>query len=360
MKPYAKVISKLLTSPELRALNKAEMRRMGVATDMILNQRLRAITEMDYTAPGTHTVGEQILEDLSLGRGYGSKGVPDFSKLTLMSQWNQMAKGISGLLSSDQLLRKMVDPRRHKSALARGGIAEEMAERIHKEFTKHGDSQDGLNISNAYKWTDIEAKEAYESAVIRESNVTIMTPGILDRPLWMSSELGKFIGQFKSFGFAATNRSLIANLENMDANVLNGLLIQFTLGALTLHLKNTLSGKKTEDMETNDAIWRAVEYSGMLGMVGNIVSTLNKTAIAGGIVEDYNAMHAEHDLTSGALGPSADIPTGVFSMMRMASGTGASKDVENVRNIIPYQNLFWLRGLFDRAEAGVKSELGYE
>ena len=76
--------------------------------------------------------------------------------------------------------------------------------------------------------------DAFRSAIIRDVDRIIVTPGIGDRPLWMSSETGKLIGQFKSFGFASVQRTLIPALQDRDMGVVNGLALSGAMGMLRI------------------------------------------------------------------------------------------------------------------------------
>src|SRR5690606_21488882 len=90
--------------------------------------------------------------------------------------------------------------------LAMSGIDPEMAGRIAEQFRQFGSRDGALAIPNSERWTDRQAVTAFRAAVSKEVDRIIVTPGVGDRPLWMSTEAGKMIGQFKSFSLASAQR----------------------------------------------------------------------------------------------------------------------------------------------------------
>src|SRR5690606_20424804 len=120
--------------------------------------------------------------------------------------------------------------------LAAAGINADLAQRITAQFSKHGDTQSGVLLAKAAAWDDRLAREAFRSAVVRDVDRIIVTPG-QDKPLWMSTELGKTIGQFKSFSVSSMQRTMLAGIQQRDAATLNGTLLMLALGAATSALQ---------------------------------------------------------------------------------------------------------------------------
>src|SRR3546814_10562648 len=73
--------------------------------------------------------------------------------------------------------------------LASVGIGKTMAARIARQFKQFGADQGGLRIANTEQWTDTEAVMAFRAAVARETDKIVVTPGVGDRPLVVSSLL---------------------------------------------------------------------------------------------------------------------------------------------------------------------------
>src|SRR3546814_21067739 len=92
----------------------------------------------------------------------------------------------------------------------------------------------------------------FRAAVARETDKIVVTPGVGDRPLVVSSllnspELAQLVFQFRGFAFAAAQRVAIAGLQQRDAAVLNGFLLSVALGALGYFIRVSLSGHERSD-----------------------------------------------------------------------------------------------------------------
>ena len=159
MKGYGTLISR---SPALQA-SKAEMEKMAVGLETALNTRSRLMADLVDSSTRTNAA------EAGLDR------VTDvFGKLTLMGQFNDVNKAINGLITSDGILSGAFAGRR----LAKLGIDENMAGRIRGEFQKHGEVVDGWHIGNFDKWDDQHVAGIFQSAVLKDTNNIIITPGL--------------------------------------------------------------------------------------------------------------------------------------------------------------------------------------
>ena len=77
-------------------------------------------------------------------------------------------------------------------------------------------------IANTHMWDDVAAADAFGGALNKDINITIVTPGLGDTPLWMSKELGSTIAQFKKFAMASTQRMLFRGMQERDLDFLFG------------------------------------------------------------------------------------------------------------------------------------------
>lgn len=177
-----------------------EVKQAGTALDMILDSRAMALADITGEF-GRHSAFERGLSAVS------SK----FGVVTLMAPWNAAMKRFSGMVVMTNILRSAERVARGAGTaddirkLAAGNIYADMASRIVAEFKRHGDTQGGIMLAKAAAWADNDAREAFRVAVVRDVDRIIVTPG-QDKPLWMSTELGKTVGQFKTFGVASMQR----------------------------------------------------------------------------------------------------------------------------------------------------------
>lgn len=334
----------------LRAVKLAaqDVKDAGTALDMVLDSRTMAMADITNEF-GRHSALERGLK----------AATSKFGVVSLMAPWNAAMKQFSGLMHMTAMLRAAERVAKGAGApddirkLAASGIDPDMASRIADQFAKHGDSQGSVLLAKARDWDDSVARDAFRAAVVREVDKTIVTPG-QDKPLWMSTEIGKIIGQFKSFGISSMQKTTLAGLQQRDAAVLNGLMTMLALGALTYQVKTTLSGKETS---SDPRVWavEAFDRAGIAGWlmeVNNITEkvtrgTVGLSAITGKQVSRYANRNTMASLLGPSLGTVQDLATVVGSA---ASGEYGEADARRVRQLLPAQNLFYVRTLFDQIE----------
>lgn len=334
----------------LRAMRLAgeEVKMAGTALDMVLDSRTMAIADItdDF---GRHSKFERGLSALS------SK----FGIVSLMAPWNSAMKQFAGIVTMTNMLRAAERAARGTASkaeirkLAAAGIDNELAERIAKQFAEHGEKRDGVWLAQAETWTDRGAIEAVRAAVVRDVDRIIVTPG-QDRPLWMSTELGKAIGQFKSFAMSSMQKTMLSGIQQRDAATLNGTLLMMGLGAMVYALKEKTAGREVSD---DPRVWavNAFDRSGLTGwlMEANNISEkftrgrVGLSAISGEQVSRY----ASRNVYGAFLGPSADAVADIFQVSgSVFAGDTTRSDLRRARMMIPGQNLFYARSLFNRVE----------
>jgi hypothetical protein len=193
---------------EAYRLASREAQLAGTALDRTLSTRVSA--SFDTADLGLES---------KLGRAI-SAPAEHIGMLSGQNLWTEKAKGFVGIVSQNRILdaaQAIAEGRplgrAERTRLASLGIDDEMARRINAEFTDHGTKHDGLAVARTEKWTDPEAVEAFRAALAREVDVTIVTPGAGDRPLWMIGRwgnFGKMLGQFQSFVASSMTRVALA------------------------------------------------------------------------------------------------------------------------------------------------------
>ena len=95
-------------------------------------------------------------------------------------------------------------------------------------------------------------------------NRIVVTPSKAESPLWMSTQAGSIIGQFKSFGIATVNRVLIPALQEKDQRLMGGIAMMVGAGWMVDELKSAASGSQRE-RDFTERLGKAVDRSGILG-----------------------------------------------------------------------------------------------
>lgn len=321
-----------------------ELRDMGLVTDMLMNSRAQRWAGLSEPM-GTGTIGERALGAMA----------DTFGTVSLMSPWNAMMKQFSGAMSHASMIRymrKMVDGKATKKQieyLKQNYIDLHHAQKIIAQIDEFGEtSPDGFVFSNVANWSDLDAVQRFRAAIGRDINRTIIEPG-QDIPLWASGPIGKMLFQFKSFGVAATERMLIAGLQQNDIKVYMGMLSAVFLGMVSGAIKNNINGNKQPD-DIKTWIAEGVDRSGVTGWffeANNIIEKLTQGNISLKPSNTELSRFAQRNWAGSVFGPSFGTASSVVSAL--GDITGAPKDGYGTEEwaraakLLPYSNLFYLR-----------------
>lgn len=335
------------------AANEAKL--AGTGWDVVLDTRALSLADL----------GDEFGRHSKFERGLQS-ATSNFMLINLLSPWNAAAKQFAGVIvqsrilsATDALRLGRIKPR-DLEKLAQVGIDRSMGLRIAKQFDEFGSVDSGARIANTERWTDQGARDSFRQALRKDVDTVIVTPGIGDRPLWMSSEVGKTIGQFKSFAMASTLRVLMLSAQQRDMAALNGILLSTALGMMVYSQKTWQAGKPLAD---DPVTWikEGVDRSGVSGMVMDLNNMLEKVNLGASRIIGGPAAsrYASRNLLGTLAGPAAGFVGSVGPVLRAAAtGEVVRSDVKSLRRLIPYQNLFYLSHLFDNAEEGIAQGLG--
>lgn len=334
-----------------------EVKLAGTAWDMVMDGRAMTLAEINNPYV-TGTKFEKGLHALSQG----------FGKVTLMTQWNTMMKQFTGVVTQARIIDGVRAgskvSKKDSRYLAQLGINAQMAKRISKQIDEFGNNADDITIANTNSWTDLEAQTVYRAALKKEVDKIIVTPGVGDLPLILKeTEMGKLVGQFRSFSFAATNRVLIAGLQESDAQMISGMTFAVIGGMMAYAFKTWDRGKELSD---DPRVWIAegVDRSGLLGILGEVNQLSNK--LTRGTISMQSlagapplTRYASANVLGVLAGPTVGTTKDVAQVLGSAStGEWTASDSRALRRILPYQNLILLRRLFDEIEKGINDSLG--
>lgn len=328
------------------ATNEAKL--AGTAWELVLDSR----------AFGLGDIGDDFgrFSDTKLERGLQALS-DSFGLVSLMSPWTQAMKSWASAVIGTRMLDATARVAAGKATkadirnLASVGIDEFLAGKIAQQFKTHGRKEGTVKIADTLAWTDREAIDAFRGALQKEVEIAIVTPGAGDKPLWLSTDLGKLIGQFRSFAFSTTQRVLLRGLQQRDAAALNGAAIMFALGMGVYALKSKVAGIETSD-DPNQWVIEGIDRSGLLGVIWDMNGIAEKltagvvgtSALTGKTMSRYQTRNAIGAL----LGPSFGLGADAFTMTSAAAqGEIKMSDIRAARRLLPMQNLFYIRGLLN-------------
>jgi len=355
MRLFGKGLAPFATELGRVKLAKRELSRAAVALEMTLNTRAMQLGDT-LDEFGRYSMPERVLQRTADG----------FSVFSGLSPWTDAMKRVSGLITQTRMLEAadaLAAGRRVPAAEARRlaylGIDAGMAHRIGEQFRRHGDADGAVWIPGTENWTDVDAVTAFRAAVLKETDVTIVTPGA-EKPLWLSQEWGKTVGQFKSFAFSSLSRLTIRALQKRDADAVAGIFTCLALGLMVVWAKAKLSGQPLPKDPEEWAV-QAVERSGLTGWLFDANDLVEKWGAPGihTLTGSRASKYAQRDKWEAGLGPSAGAVGAAGQIGASATdGELSRSDLHKMRTLLPYQNHFALRWLFDLAEDGAGDAAG--
>lgn len=350
-----KPLGKMMTDISKMRIAKADLREMGIGLEYALSSRSKVIAD---------------LNDPYSRRSFLERGLEwssqKFGNFTLMNQYTDTMKMWSGLITQSKVLnaanavaggKKL--SKKEITKLAHIGIDESMLHRIADQYSRHGEDLDGLLTGHSHLWDDRVVREVFQSAILKDVRTTVITPGIGDTPLMMSSELGKIVMQFKTFFFATHNRALVSGIQSGDASFYYGALLQVGLGSLVYVLKSMMAGREINTDPAN-LVKEGLDWSGMMGWLGepnNVLENLSggtygMSAMFGG---PPASRYQSRNGIGALLGPTFDLGGDIKNITAgVLNGEFDDREVRSIRKLLPFQNLFYLAPLLNQVEDQLK------
>lgn len=347
-KTFRSGLTPLVKNTKAFRLSADEAKRYGIGTDILMGGRSEVIADVaDYSQGGT-----------AIERGLRSAS-QSFGKINLMDYWTASVKQLHAVVAQTSMADGMISGKYDKR-LGQLGIIEDDARAIAKQLKKYGKKTDGVWIANTRDWDNQELAEIWGAALRKESDRVIVVPG-QEKPLFMSTELGKTIFQFRSFMFSSTQRMLIAGIQGQDAHFMQGVLALTSLGMMSYAFKQWDSGRPLSD---NPADWvmEGIDRSGVTGIVMEMNNTLEKVSANNyglrpllGITTPASRF-ASRSQAEAFLGPT--FGSMLSTVLSVSGGTADGElddsDVRAIRRLMPYQNLLLLRQGFDKLQQEIE------
>ena len=331
----------------------ADVKFLGIGTDVLTGGRLEVISDI-----GDHALGNTKVE-----RGLQSASNA-FGNINLMNQWTSMMKTTHAISMQARVMDTLLKGRVPRG-LSRLGISRDEAFGIMEQVQKYGQKDGNAWIFNAKNWDNPDLALKWGAALKKESDRVIVVPG-QEKPLFMSSEAGKTLFQFKSFMLSATQRITMAALQRQDEHLISGALTMVTFGALTYAIKEWEAGREISD---DPKVWimEGIDRSGALGIFMEANNTLEKVsannmglrAVVGidSPASRFASRNAKESFFGPTWGSSLSTTLQVFNAMS-DDGEWKESDTRAVRRFIPGQNLTGFKTGLDKIENEVNDFLG--
>jgi hypothetical protein len=358
-RPFLKAMGKMDGDAGAWKAARQQFQAMGIAAETMLATRVHAWQEVN-AAYRPRSKFERALHS-------SSEGFAVASGLTL---WTDVTKTIAGMTAQTEALKAITASvagkatKKQITRLAEAGIDADMAQRIYKDYNAAGGGKviDGIPFANSALWSDQGAREAFEGALARDIEIAVITPG-QEKPLWLSKPVASVIGQYKSFLAAATERLLLAGLQQHDFQVLQGLMFSVALGMVSSKAYSVVTDTPAPE-RPQDWVKEGIHRSGVLGWFeeGNAIAS----KVTSGRADIFRLIGADKPLSrfqsrsilGALLGPTAGKIESLSALGgSLARGDWSESDTRRARRLFAFQNLFYIRRIIDQAEKGFNKAL---
>jgi len=235
---------------------------------------------------------------------------------------------------------------------------------IWKSFESDGGviRESGLKLPNTQNWKDANAVKDFRLAMSRQGNYMLSIAGVGDKPLFLSTEIGKTLSQYMNFGFAATSRIALMRLQARDMAALNASVMAMAIGAGVWTLKQKINDPTKEiDVTPGDMAIHAFDSSGLIGWLFNADGLLTHATqghygVNSMLSSNETEVYGPLDFLEVGAGPTYSwgkdflSSIGNFAMDIRADGAPSHRSTKQLRETLPFTNAFYLRGLFDAVE----------
>ena len=318
----------------------AQNRDIGESFEFWLSNRAAQISDLGDTF-GIHNRFESAVSGLASANFI----------INGMSLWNDFAKTATGIVTSTKILGDVEDlvlgkaTAKQRERLAKSGIGQAEAESIYKMKDKW-QRTDANIIANSSQWDNLVAKDAFDAALSKEINTVVVTPGLGERPLFMSNEYISLITQFKSFAMSSHQRVLIPAIQDADRNTLTQIALMTAIGSGVAYIRNEQLGGN--EMTLDELLFEGVARAGWTGWFIDADNALH--TVSGGSLSLQRAIGqgkfvTDRQRASGILGPAAG------QAMQMANVAGdvlaGQTNAKEVKSLLPFGNIAHLNMLFD-------------
>jgi len=283
---------------------------------------------------------------------FAQNATAKFTKYSMIAHWDASIRLISTQLEQDALARLVQKPEGvsafEKAKLAAHGIGDEELAAIREQWATHGSNEGGLNRARTELWTDKDAAQNVEQAIQRAASGNAFFIGKGDVPGFADSQMGKFMFQFKGFVMGSVERlalPLAQGIAHGDVKAANGLAMMLSLGGLRYYLKERAAGRQP-DMSPESLGPEMLQASGVLAFLPDLydastgLTHLPRLSKFKGQSVDEMALGPSYGMASIAIKAATDATGGKFT----------AQDMHKVRQLLPYQNMFYLNRLFNMAE----------
>ena len=347
-----------LRGGEIGKMTRRELELAGVGIDLVTHGRFMSLnSQFDQVRYGT--MPEKGLNVLANNTGI----------VNLYDQWTTWWKQTAGGISLSRIMDAIERPTKAGNRyLEHLGIDERLSADMLRELQESGTKVNGRLLPNTEDWGKkafasgdmsryeraLAARRALRSALARETDDTVITPGA-ELPLMADAGIwGRVIFQFRSFMFSSHQKIILNGAQRLregDLNVLTGAAFSVALGALSYYIWAHLKGgdqlARLEDGGIENVMQEAILRSGLLGAASDVHKFLGSTPGLAGYVDPGAAetsfnFNPVMDMLGPSVGLVEDMGRAAAVGGKLAVGDDPSEgDWKGMSRLVPYNNSIW-------------------
>jgi hypothetical protein len=325
-----------------------EVELAGSVVEVALGMRYHQFTE----------IGASWFASNRIERGV-AQTTQRFFLMNLMGPWTDMMKKVTGGMIQSRMIENSIAYKagtlnaEELKIMNRLGINPTRMTQIADQWEASGKlKHKNMFIANTEQWNNDILRREFRAAMNNEVSRAIITPGAADKPkALLKSEWWKVVGQYKGFSISATHRILGAGLQQQGAQKYAGFASMIGIAMMVDMWKRP----DYISLSPQEQVLRAVELSGVTGVLLDLNDTIER-ASAGAIGirpafdMDIRERNPNWATRTGAL--AGAVPNQWLQLMwALTSDEAETSDVaRTTRYMIPYNNLFYWKTVFDRGQ----------
>lgn len=244
--------------------------------------------------------------------------------------------------------------------------------RIGQQMEKQGAMEtfsNGGKLPNLGDWEDVDAFNAYSSAVRTDVGNMILQPNLERANMFDENLAYSMFFQFKSFMAAVNSRVIMSGVQGNDPYLLQGVMFSLAFGAVSYYLGAVSKGGKAqermEQLDPQDWIYSSVDRSGLLGLlsypqkIAEQVPYLNQLPIFGGKDMPYRRGTGMLSAVFGPVGGQFERLTELAKNIDNPDEAAQRRNIDLMRRtFVPYQNHFLFTRAFTKMGDAIENAIG--
>lgn len=339
-------------------------KRIGIGMEAVLHNRNLSAADIIERNAGNDGIVTKSLDYVSNRMG----------KINLLDALTDFQKQLTGVLSNDEFIRSTVAEaagtasERELANLRRFGISPDMSLRIAGEFNTgvargHNIIKDNFHFTDTNAWQDKDAAAVLERALSTATHSVVYNPSAGAKMVIPENLAGRnlesIMTQFMSFNWGSHIQHTVPMLQKMDRQTWEFAATSLIFGAMVYEMKQIVKfadGKERPERNWKEVMYDTLDQSSLLSLPFQVNSVLSgvsrkmdaRSYLLGSEHPTLSATNFNLGSLFGAAGQSVANAYGAVS--DISNDVVDRRTISKIRQLIPFQNLFYLRSLFDIGE----------